>query len=175
MHCIAHFWGFVKGDMVSSIFVVKTGRPAAGNVLHVLCDLCVFTPCPPRLRGVLDPPGHHPTPRRICEVWERVNMFWNPNPLLNTAQNRFCHWLFFWFAEFVMQKWSCLQMCDLPGYMQNIFLEMLFVLVAAYPSGVSFHWGMCQLVFIWVWVKMLDLPNAQIFCISPERTMYLVS
>lgn len=30
-----------KGDMVSSIFVVKTGR----------------------LRGVLDPPGHHPTPR----------------------------------------------------------------------------------------------------------------
>ena len=68
--CIASLISEVssKGDMVSSIFVVKTGRPAAGNVLHVLCGLCVFTPCPPRLRGVLDPPGHHPTPRRICEV-----------------------------------------------------------------------------------------------------------
>ena len=39
--CIASLISEVssKGDMVSSIFVVKTGRPAAGNVLHVLCDL----------------------------------------------------------------------------------------------------------------------------------------
>ena len=40
-----------KGDMVSSIFVVKTGRPAPCNVLRPSCVICVF---PPLARGGLE-------------------------------------------------------------------------------------------------------------------------
>ena len=145
-----------KGDMVCSIFLVKTGRFAKpANLVSIFFWM------------------------KSLEGWEVFLILASILGILRggTLIQRVAGFVQFWVA-YVKQK--------MPGYMQSILQEMWFALAVVYPSAGSSHWGglrlACSLIlFILFFLVSISMRHtiklgcpfpcccAQVVCCSRHR------